>query len=260
MVRLNVIYLLDWVLVKQDALKNSHFSSPGEESDQLQPSEQSQDGLRLVREAERSAREAITPQERKRRRQLRRRKSRKSKNNKEKTEQPNTDEKPGKRQGGRKSSPGSKKQQKDKRPKNNNNNGNNIDVEKQGKSFVKQTESKPITKECLTNILTAMKLRTKGTNYKKQHDRISKFEKTGKNKLSKKAQFSSVAEKLVDIGGGNKDELKCGSEGTSGAGAESLKEAITELESCDEELKTKCNTSSYSIPPDTAEVTGGLLD
>jgi len=111
------------------------------------------------------------------------------------------------------------------------NNGNNIDVEKQGKSFVKQTESKPITKECLTNILTAVKLRTKGTNYKKQHDRISKFEKTGKNKLSKKAQFSSVAEKLVDIGGGNKDELKCG--GSSGAGAESLKEAITELESCD---------------------------
>ena len=260
MVRLNVIYLLDWVLVKQDALQILMFSSPGEESDQLQPSEQSQDnGLRLVREAERSAREAITPQERKRRRQLRRRKSRKSKN-KKKTAQPNTDEKPGKRQGGRKSSPGSKKQQSNKWPKNNNNNGNNIDVEKQGKSFVKQTESKPITKECLTNILTAMKLRTKGTNYKKQHDRISKFEKTGKNKLSKKAQFSSVAEKLVDIGGGNKDELKCGSEGSSGAGAESLKEAITELDSCEEELKTKCNTSSYSIPPDTAEVSGGLLD
>ena len=117
----------------------------------------------------------------------------------------------------------------------------------------KQAESKPITKECLTNILTAIKLRTKGTNYKKQADRITKFEKTGKNKLSKKAQFTSVAEKLVELGGGNKDELKCGSEGSSGAGAKSLKEAITELEGCDAELKTKCDTSSYSIPP-SAEV------
>ena len=54
---------------------------------------------------------------------------------------------------------------------------------------------------------------------------------------------------------GNKDELKCGSEGSSGAGAKSLKEAITQLEGCDAELKTKCNTSSYSIPPNSDEVT-----
>merc|ERR1719376_756186 len=144
----------------------------------------------------------------------------------------------------------SKKQSK--RPKNNSNRGEKKKGENQRKPSAKQAESKPITKECLTNILIAIKLRTKGTNYKKQHDRITKFEKTGKNKLSKKAQFSSVAEKLIDVGGGNKDELKCGSEGTSGAGAKSLKEAITELEACDAELKTKCDTSTYSIPP-TAE-------
>merc|ERR1711936_12586 len=126
--------------------------------------------------------------------------------------------------------------------------------DKERKPSLKQAaESKPITKECLTNILTTIKLRTKGTNYKKQHDRIIKFEKTGKNKLTKKAQFTSVAEKLIEVGGGNKDELKCGSEGTSGAGAKSLKDAITELEACDGELTTKCNTSSYSIPP-SAEV------
>ena len=147
---------------------------------------------------------------------------------------------------------------KSKQPKDNSNKGNknvgNKKGENQRKPSAKQAESKPITKECLTNILTAIKLRTKGTNYKKQHDRITKFEKTGKNKLSKKDQFSSVAEKLVDVGGGNKDELKCGSEGSSGAGAKSLKEAITELEECDSELKTKCDTSTYSIPP-IAEVT-----
>merc|ERR1712013_152771 len=130
---------------------------------------------------------------------------------------------------------------------------NNQDYEKKKSSLKQAAESKPITKECLTNILTTIKLRTKGTNYKRQHDRIIKFEKTGKNKLTKKAQFTSVAEKLIEVGGGNKDELKCGSEGTSGAGAKSLKDAITELEACDGELATKCNTSSYSIPP-SAEV------
>ena len=73
--------------------------------------------------------------------------------------------------------------------------------DKKRKSSLKQAaESKPITKECLTNILTTIKLRTKGTNYKKQHDRIIKFEKTGKNKLTKKAQFTSVAEKLIEVG------------------------------------------------------------
>ena len=72
---------------------------------------------------------------------------------------------------------------------------------KERKPSLKQAaESKPITKECLTNILTTIKLRTKGTNYKKQHDRIIKFEKTGKNKLTKKAQFTSVAEKLIEVG------------------------------------------------------------
>ena len=72
---------------------------------------------------------------------------------------------------------------------------------KERKPSLKQAaESKPITKECLTNILTSIKLRTKGTNYKKQHDRIIKFEKTGKNKLTKKAQFTSVAEKLIEVG------------------------------------------------------------
>ena len=74
-------------------------------------------------------------------------------------------------------------------------------VNKKRKLSLKQAaESKPITKECLTNILTTIKLRTKGTNYKKQHDRIIKFEKTGKNKLTKKAQFTSVAEKLIEVG------------------------------------------------------------
>ena len=73
--------------------------------------------------------------------------------------------------------------------------------DKKKKPSLKQAaESKPITKECLTNILTTIKLRTKGTNYKKQHDRIIKFEKTGKNKLTKKAQFTSVAEKLIEVG------------------------------------------------------------
>ena len=77
----------------------------------------------------------------------------------------------------------------------------NNQVNKKRKLSLKQAaESKPITKECLTNILTTIKLRTKGTNYKKQHDRIIKFEKTGKNKLTKKAQFTSVAEKLIEVG------------------------------------------------------------
>ena len=78
---------------------------------------------------------------------------------------------------------------------------NQGDKKRRPKLSLKQAaESKPITKECLTNILTTIKLRTKGTNYKKQHDRIIKFEKTGKNKLTKKAQFTSVAEKLIEVG------------------------------------------------------------
>ena len=228
--------------------------SPDEESDHPRDSEQlqSQDrGVRSVRHGERSIREAFSGEntlQKKRKRPLRRRKSKKSKST--------TKKKKNNKQSRKVKTP---KKKKSKRPKKNKGSKEEEKVRNksnQRKVSAKQaSESKPITKECLTNILTAIKLRTKGTNYKKQDDRIAKFKKTGKNKLSKKAQFSSVAEKLVDVGGGNKEELKCGSEGSSGAGAKSLKEAITQLEACDAELKTKCNTSSYSIPPNSAEVT-----
>ena len=128
---------------------------------------------------------------------MRRRKSRKSKSLiKKDKEQPNQ----GKGQVGSKSPKQSRKPKK-KKSKRQRKNGNKGEEDVRNKGSAKQAESKPITKECLTNILTAIKLRTKGTNYKKQADRITKFEKTGKNKLSKKAQFSSVAEKLVDVGG-----------------------------------------------------------
>ena len=174
--------------------------SPDEESDHIEQL-QSQEGS--VRPGERSKRETLSEtntQQIKRRRPMRRRKSSKSTSLiKKDKEQPNQ----GKGQVGRKSPKQRRKPKKkrSKRPKKNGNNKGEEDVRNEGSA--KQAESKPITKECLTNILTAIKLRTKGTNYKKQADRITKFEKTGKNKLSKKAQFSSVAEKLVDVGGFN---------------------------------------------------------
>ena len=175
-------------------------SSPDEESDHIEQLE-SQEGS--VRPGERSKRETLSeanPQQKGRRRLLRKRKSKKSKYvTKKEEKQPNQ----GKGQGGRKSPKQSRKPKKKKSKKNGNKEEENVrnDKNKERKGSAKQAESKPITKECLTNILTAIKLRTKGTNYKKQADRITKFEKTGKNKLSKKAQFSSVAEKLVDVGG-----------------------------------------------------------
>ena len=174
-------------------------SSPDEESDHIEQLE-SQEGS--VRPGERSKRETLSEaniQQKKRRRPLRRRKSKKSKSVTKKEEEQQSQ---GKGQGGRKS-PKQRKPKKKKSKKNGNKGKENVinDKNKEIKGSAKQAESKPITKECLTNILTAIKLRTKGTNYKKQADRITKFEKTGKNKLSKKAQFSSVAEKLVDVGG-----------------------------------------------------------
>ena len=233
------------------------FSSSDEESDRI---EQLQSQERSVRPGERSKREATSKeitQKKKRRKPLRRKKSKKSKSTTKKKNQRTNGRKVGRKsskqsENARKlKKKKSKKNSKEREEKQNDRNKNN-----EQKPSARQAESKPITKECLTNILTAIKLRTKGTNYKKQADRITKFEKTGKNKLSKKAQFSSVAEKLVEVGGGNKEELKCGSEGSSdGAGAKSLKEAITQLEACDAELTSKCNTSSYSIPPNTTEVT-----
>ena len=171
-------------------------SSPDEESDHIEQLE-SQEGS--VRPGERSKRETLSEaniQHKKRRRPLRRRKSKKSKSmiEKEKQNQGKSPEQSRK----------VRKPKKKKSKKNGNKGKENVinDKNKEIKGSAKQAESKPITKECLTNILTAIKLRTKGTNYKKQADRITKFEKTGKNKLSKKAQFSSVAEKLVDVGGG----------------------------------------------------------
>merc|ERR1712126_639418 len=93
------------------------------------------------------------------------------------------------------------------------------------------------------------KMATKGTNYRKQYERMMKFKDIGNTKAGMAADFSITGVHLTDIGGGNPDAPACSGD-TSGSGADKLKASIAVLNGCEDSISTACDTSTYPFPAD----------
>ena len=98
-----------------------------------------------------------------------------------------------------------------------------------------------------------MRMLQKGANYRKQEQRIKKFNKTGGTRSGQIAQFAKISRQLVMSGGEDKSNLTCGGS-TTAAGAVSLKAAVATLDTCDKNISAACNSSSYELPSDMAKV------
>merc|ERR1712126_366690 len=105
------------------------------------------------------------------------------------------------------------------------------------------------TYQCFADMDEVRKMATKGTNYRKQYERMMKFKDIGNTKAGMAADFSITGVHLTDIGGGNPDAPACSGD-TSGSGADKLKASIAVLNGCEDSISTACDTSTYPFPAD----------
>merc|ERR1719206_1324549 len=111
--------------------------------------------------------------------------------------------------------------------------------------------SRSVNSTCVDNAVRLINtVNTKIINYLKQQKRIAKFNNTRSKKSGKKGLFGPIANKVIDIGGGNSSDLSCSGNKTS-EGAGTLKEIIGNLSKCEEDIKAACDVSAYPIPNKT---------
>ena len=94
---------------------------------------------------------------------------------------------------------------------------------------------------CLESAMTAMN-RWRGvvTNFNKQKTRIEKQSEIAAKKADKKAVFSPIALKIVDLGGGNKSALTC-SGSVDSDGAKQLTNLTQTLFDCEVQVNKSCS-------------------
>jgi len=81
-------------------------------------------------------------------------------------------------------------------------------------------------------------------NFKRQNARSTKHSAVGNKKVGKKAEFLSVALRLVEAGGDNRSNLSCaGAYGNDGA--KQLQNLTKLLFDCEKEVNTSCNPANY---------------
>merc|ERR1711913_162489 len=108
--------------------------------------------------------------------------------------------------------------------------------------------SRAVNSTCLVTAVKLLKIvSSRITNFLVQQKRMSKFNSTGGKKSDKKGLFGPIASKVIDVGGGNASDLSCSGNKTN-AGATKLKEIITNLQKCEENIKNACDTSAYPHP------------
>merc|ERR1711915_600426 len=108
-----------------------------------------------------------------------------------------------------------------------------------------------VNSTCLDVAIKLMNIVNKRiTNFLVQQKRMTKFNSTGGKKQAKKGLFAPIANKIIDIGGGNASDLSCSGNKTN-PGAKKLKEIITNLKSCEDKIKTACDPSAYPLPNKT---------
>ena len=81
-------------------------------------------------------------------------------------------------------------------------------------------------------------------NFKRQNARSTKHSAVGNKKVGKKAEFLSVALRLVEAGGDNRSNLSCAG-ATGNDGAKQLQNLTKLLFDCEKEVNTSCNPANY---------------
>merc|ERR1711913_146950 len=81
-------------------------------------------------------------------------------------------------------------------------------------------------------------------NFKRQNARSTKHSAVGDKKVGKKAEFLSVALRLVEAGGDNRSNLSCAG-ATGNDGAKQLQNLTKLLFDCEKEVNTSCNPANY---------------
>merc|ERR1711913_172838 len=108
--------------------------------------------------------------------------------------------------------------------------------------------ARAVNSTCLDTAVMLLKIvSSRITNFLVQQKRIAKFNNTRSKKSGKKGLFGPIASKVIDVGGGNASDLSCSGNKTN-AGATKLKEIITNLQKCEENIKNACDTSAYPHP------------
>ena len=116
---------------------------------------------------------------------------------------------------------------------------------------VKNNETTSNIGDCLTRTVKIMKMwKDVITNFGRQKLRIERQNATGNNKLAKKDAFVPAYEKLVLVGGGDKNNLKCDNSTTIN-GAVQLKNITSFLGACQTEITKTCNTANWPQPDKT---------
>merc|ERR1711872_1133148 len=155
-----------------------------------------------------------------------------------------------KRKRGKKSSKsklGKKKRKGSKKARKGQMNSGKPSVNGDGRSLCPRT----VNSTCLDVAIKLMNIVNKKiTNFLVQQKRMTKFNSTGGKKQAKKGLFAPIANKIIDIGGGNASDLSCSGNKTN-PGAKKLKEIITNLKSCEDKIKSACDPSAYPLPNKT---------
>merc|ERR1711936_1556506 len=109
----------------------------------------------------------------------------------------------------------------------------------------KSAKSTNSSSSCMSNAVKYMKQwKDVVGNFKRQSSRSTKHSAVGDKKVGKKAEFLSVALRLVEAGGDNRSNLSCAG-ATGNDGAKQLQNLTKLLFDCEKEVNTSCNPANY---------------
>merc|ERR1712106_282900 len=107
---------------------------------------------------------------------------------------------------------------------------------------------------CLDTSMAMLKIaKDKVTNFLNQYKRMASFNKTAGKKKGKKGLFAPIANRLIDVGGGNASEVACGGD-TKGAGAIAVNTILATLKACEESVSAACDPADYPHPSNTTKL------
>merc|ERR1712226_926271 len=109
-----------------------------------------------------------------------------------------------------------------------------------------RSSGRSVTDTCFDNAMRSLKMwKDIVANFEKQSKRMVKQLGTSNSKNSKNGEFESVHQKLISIGGGDKNNLSC-SGSTTNAGAAQLTNLTTVLSACKTDVEAVCNTTKWT--------------
>ena len=103
---------------------------------------------------------------------------------------------------------------------------------------------KAVSDTCFENALTIMRMwKDVISNFERQKKRMERQNSTGVNKSGEKGIFGPIAQRLIEVGGGNKSAPSCGGK-TNNDGAKQLKNLTDTLSACESDVHKMCGNFS----------------